>query len=134
MVNHCFQRVDAEAASGLIKFFAGSCLSELGIVLKESQSIYRFKRKLLLKHRKVLITRTGSFITSPYSQVLSAKNLIKPQAAVFLMQYKSWEVFLNCRCMECLFLNRMNSWQGFVKKEQETIIIISIDDMHYFAL
>jgi len=127
MVNHCFQRVDAEAASGLIKFFAGSCLSELGIVLKESQSIYRFKRKLL-------ITRTGSFITSPYSRGLSAKNLIKPQAAVFLMQYKGWEVFLNCRCMECLFLNRMNSWQGFVKKEQETIIIISIDDMHYFAL
>jgi hypothetical protein len=43
MVNPCCQRVAAKAASGLIKFFAGSCLSELVIVLKEPKSIYRYK-------------------------------------------------------------------------------------------
>jgi hypothetical protein len=30
-------------------------------------------------------------------------------------------VFLNSSCMDNLFLNRMNSRQGIVKKEQETI-------------
>jgi len=30
-------------------------------------------------------------------------------------------VFLNSRCMDNLFLNRMNSWQGVVKKEQHPI-------------
>jgi len=31
------------------------------------------------------------------------------------------EVFLNSHSMDNLFLNRMNSWQGLVKKEQESI-------------
>jgi len=35
-------------------------------------------------------------------------------------------VFLNCRSMDNLFLNRVNSWQGFVKKEQESIFEKSI--------
>jgi hypothetical protein len=30
-------------------------------------------------------------------------------------------VFLNRRSMDDFFLNRLNSWQGFVKKEQEPI-------------
>jgi len=30
-------------------------------------------------------------------------------------------VFLNRRSMDNLFLNRVNSWQGLVKKEQEPI-------------
>jgi len=36
------------------------------------------------------------------------------------------------RCMDNLFLNRMNSWQGIVNKEQETIFAISIGWMQYF--
>jgi len=30
-----FKQIDLEGASGMIKFLPGSCLSELGIVLKE---------------------------------------------------------------------------------------------------
>ena len=41
-------------------------------------------------------------------------------------------VFLNRRSMDNLFLNRMNSRQGIVKKKQETIFEISIDSLHYF--
>jgi len=35
-------------------------------------------------------------------------------------------VFLNCRSMDNLFLNRVNSCQGLVKKEQEPIFEKSI--------
>ena len=57
----------------MIKFFAGSCLSGLGIVLKELLVILFYGRNLLIKHRLLLIARAGSFITNPYSRVLSAK-------------------------------------------------------------
>jgi hypothetical protein len=40
--------------------------------------------------------------------------------------------FPNSRCMDNLFLNRMNSLQGIVKKEQDTIFKISMNYMHYF--
>jgi len=36
--------------------------------------------------------------------------------------------------MDNLFLNRMNSWQGIVKKEQETIFKISVGWLHYFKI
>ena len=36
--------------------------------------------------------------------------------------------------MECLFLNRMNSRQGIVDKEQETIFEISIGLLHNFTI
>jgi hypothetical protein len=38
-------------------------------------------------------------------------------------------VFLKSRCMDNLFLNRVNSRQGFVKKEQEFIFEKSIDSL-----
>jgi hypothetical protein len=38
-------------------------------------------------------------------------------------------VFLNRRSMDNLFLNRVNSWQGLVKKEQEPIFEKSIDSL-----
>ena len=37
----------------------------------------------LLKQKPLLLARAGSFITSPYSRVLSAKNLIIPEAVMF---------------------------------------------------
>jgi hypothetical protein len=40
-------------------------------------------------------------------------------------------IFLNSRCMDDLFLNRMNSRPGIVKKEQEPILKISTEHMHY---
>ena len=43
-------------------------------------------------------------------------------------------VFLNHRYMDNLFLNRMNSRQGIVKKKQKTIFEISIDSLHYFKI
>ena len=36
--------------------------------------------------------------------------------------------------MECLFLNRMNSGQGIVEKEQETIFGISIGSLENFKI
>jgi len=33
------KQIDFKGASGIITFFAGSCLSELGIVLKEPSAI-----------------------------------------------------------------------------------------------
>jgi hypothetical protein len=36
--------------------------------------------------------------------------------------------------MDNLFLNRMNSRQGIVEKEQETIIEISIGSLHNFKI
>jgi hypothetical protein len=36
--------------------------------------------------------------------------------------------------MDNLFLNRMNSQQGIVKKKQETIFEISIDSPQYFKI
>jgi hypothetical protein len=44
------------------------------------------------------------------------------------------EVFLNCRCMDNLFLNRMNSRQWIVKKKQETIFEISIGSLNYIKI
>ena len=43
-------------------------------------------------------------------------------------------VFLNSRCMDNLFLNRMNSRLWIVKKKQETIFEISIGSLHYFKI
>jgi len=43
-------------------------------------------------------------------------------------------VFLNNRYMDNLFLNRMNSWQGIVKKKQEAIFEISIGSLHHFKI
>jgi hypothetical protein len=43
-------------------------------------------------------------------------------------------VFLNSRCMDDIFLNRMNSWQGIVKKNQETIFEISIGSLQYLKI
>ena len=43
-------------------------------------------------------------------------------------------VFLNNRCMDNLFLNRMNSRQGIVKKKPETIFEISIGSLHNFKV
>ena len=34
------KHIDVKGASGMIKFLTGSCLSELGIVLKEPSAIY----------------------------------------------------------------------------------------------
>jgi hypothetical protein len=45
-----------------------------------------------------------------------------------------WGVFLNNRYMDNLLLNRMNSWQGIVKKKQETIFEISTGSMHYLKI
>jgi hypothetical protein len=38
-------------------------------------------------------------------------------------------VFLNSRSMDNLFLKRVNSWQGIVKKEQEPIFEKSIGSL-----
>jgi hypothetical protein len=57
----------------MIKFLAGSCLSELGIVLKESYAIQLYGYNSLLKQRPLWIDRADSFITNPYSRVLSEK-------------------------------------------------------------
>jgi hypothetical protein len=37
----------------------------------------------MLNQRSLLIARAGSFITIPYLRVLSAKNLIIPEAVMF---------------------------------------------------
>jgi len=36
--------------------------------------------------------------------------------------------------MDNLFLNRMNSWQGLVKKEQVTIFEKSTDSLRHFKI
>ena len=36
--------------------------------------------------------------------------------------------------MDNLLLNRMNSWQGTIKKKQGTIFEISIGSMHYLKI
>jgi len=41
-------------------------------------------------------------------------------------------VFLYHRCIDIFFLNRMNSRQGIVKKEQEIIFAISKGSTQYF--
>ena len=43
-------------------------------------------------------------------------------------------VFLNRGCMDTLFLNLMNSWQGIIKKEQETIFEKSIGSQHQLKI
>jgi len=45
---------------------------------------------------------------------------------------KNPRVFLNNRCMDNLFLNRMISRQGIVKKKLETIFEISLGYLHNF--
>jgi len=57
----------------MIKFLAGSCLSGLEIVLKKPSAIYRYIWNSLVKQSPLLIIQAGSFITSSYSRVLSAK-------------------------------------------------------------
>jgi hypothetical protein len=47
---------------------------------------------------------------------------------------RGWGDFLNDRSMDNLFLNRMDSRQGIVKKKQETIFEISIGSLHYFKI
>jgi hypothetical protein len=37
--SYFLKQIDFKGASGMIKFLAGSCLSELGIVLKEPSAI-----------------------------------------------------------------------------------------------
>jgi len=36
--------------------------------------------------------------------------------------------------MDNPFINRMNSWQGIVKKEQEAIFEISVGSQHHFKI
>jgi|GEM_PF-1613942 len=67
------KQVELKGASGMIKFLAGSCLSGLGIVLKEPYAIKLYGQNHLLKQKHLFIVRPGSFFTSPYSRVLSAK-------------------------------------------------------------
>jgi hypothetical protein len=43
-------------------------------------------------------------------------------------------VFLNNLCMDNLFINRMNSRQGIVKKKLKTIYEISIGCLHNFKI
>jgi hypothetical protein len=43
---------------------------------------------------------------------------------------RGWGVFIGRRSMDNLFLNRVNSWQGLVKKEQQSILEKSIDLSH----
>jgi hypothetical protein len=54
---------------------------------------------------------------------------------VFCSNYvRARGVFLYHRCMDKLFLSRMNSWQGIVRKEQETIFETSIGSLYYFKV
>jgi hypothetical protein len=62
----------------MIKFLAGSCLSELEIVLKEPKAIIHLDEVVYETKCFISIALAGSFITSPYSRVLSGKNLIIP--------------------------------------------------------
>ena len=52
--------------------------------------------------------------------------LIKGQVTVKL---RGRGVFLNRRSMDNLFLKRVNSWQGIVKKEQESIFVKSMSSL-----
>jgi hypothetical protein len=70
-------------ASSTIKFLAGSCLSGLGIVLKEPSAIFNFidespvkAKDFYEKPRQVLSLRTL------IPRVFSAKNLIVLEAAM----------------------------------------------------
>jgi hypothetical protein len=68
------QQIDFKGASGMIKFLAGSCLSGLGIVLKESYAIQLYGYNSLNKQRTLWIDRAGSF----------RKNLIISEAVLLL--------------------------------------------------
>jgi hypothetical protein len=67
------KQIDAKRASGMIKFFAGSCLSGLGIVVKKPSSIRSLDECIVLNRLLLLKNKTGFFIMSPYPQVLSEK-------------------------------------------------------------
>jgi len=57
------------------------------------------------------------------------------ERSIFTFKYlRGRGVFLNSRCMDHLFLNRMNSRQGIVKKKQETIFEISIGYLYNFKI
>ncbi len=55
------------------------------------------------------------------------------RSTVFRAQNKlieGWEgIFLNSRFMDDLFLKRVNSWQGIIKKEQESIFEKSVGSL-----
>jgi hypothetical protein len=77
---------------------------------------------------EIFINNPGEFFHyEPFFTSSFSKNLIIPEAAIFsksesVVHYLSPRgVFLNTRFMDNLFLNRMNSRQGIIKKKQETI-------------
>jgi hypothetical protein len=47
-----------------------------------------------------------------------------------LGKLKDRGVFLNRRFMDALFFKRVNSWQGLVKKEQDSIFVKSMIQFH----
>ncbi len=51
-----------------------------------------------------------------------------------VIYFRGRGVFLNNRYLDNLFLNRMNSRQGIVKKKQGTIFEISIGSLHCFKI
>jgi len=81
-----------------------------------------------------LVVIYGSFID--YIDFLQAvpgvfnwKNdhiLIAKSGNATIKKLRDWGVFLNSRSMDNLFFKRVNSWQGLVKKEQESVFEKSI--------
>jgi hypothetical protein len=70
------KRIDVKGASGMIKFFAGSCLSGLEIVVKKPSSIRGLDERIVVNRLPLSKDKTGFFITSPYPRVLSAFGVI----------------------------------------------------------
>ncbi len=64
-----------------------------------------------------MITPFFAFLVAFINSGFTVQELIGVQ----VIYLRGRGVFLNSRCMDNLFLNRMNSRQGIVKKEQETI-------------
>jgi hypothetical protein len=69
----------------------------------------------------------------PFIGILPKANLFA-RYSIFIFYMKGQKVFLNNRYMDNLFLNRMNSRQGIVKKKQETIFEISIGFLYHFKI
>jgi len=67
----------------MIKFFAGSCLSELGIVLKEPSTILMLWMKPPVKTEAFIYSPDGFFNYEPLFTSSCSKNLIIPEAAMF---------------------------------------------------
>ena len=78
------KQIDFKGASGMIKFFGWKLSEWIRDRFERTIGDLTLWMKPLLKQISLLIARAGSFITSPYSRVLSAKNLIIPEAAMFL--------------------------------------------------